>query len=75
MTRAPTASDRAFAARILGHFGGKVGGPARAAKLTPEQRQAIAKLGGVSAAANKEARAGELPPTVPAQVRADKDEE
>jgi hypothetical protein len=33
------------AAVALGRLGGKVGGPARAAALTPEQRAAIAKKG------------------------------
>lgn len=31
------------AAVALGHLGGKKGGPARAKKLTPEQRKEIAK--------------------------------
>ena len=36
---------RREAARILGRLGGKKGGPARAAKLTPEERREIAKRG------------------------------
>ena len=42
-TEAEEAEARREAARILGRLGGKKGGPARAAKLTPEQRQEIAK--------------------------------
>ncbi len=34
---------RELAARILGHFGGKQGGKARAASLTQEQRSEIAR--------------------------------
>ncbi len=39
----PTAAERHAAAVILGRKGGKKGGIARAAKLTPEERSAIAK--------------------------------
>jgi hypothetical protein len=39
----PTADEVRAAARALGSRGGKKGGPARAAKLTSEQRSAIAK--------------------------------
>jgi len=34
------------AAKILGSAGGKLGGPARARKLTQETRSRIAKMGG-----------------------------
>lgn len=34
------------AAVILGHRGGRVGGPARAKVLTPKERSAIARMGG-----------------------------
>lgn len=33
------------AAKLLGHRGGKRGGPARAAKLSPNERKRIAKMG------------------------------
>ena len=36
--------DKNPAAVELGKLGGKVGGPARAAKLTPEQRSEIARI-------------------------------
>lgn len=36
------------AAKALGHAGGVKGGPARAKKLTAEQRSEIAKLGGLA---------------------------
>jgi len=39
------------AAAELGSLGGKKGGPARAKKLTPEQRSEIARLGGLAKAA------------------------
>jgi hypothetical protein len=39
----PTADEVRAAARALGSRGGKKGGPARAAKLTAEQRAEIAK--------------------------------
>ncbi len=39
----PTLEQRHDAAVTLGRAGGKKGGPARAAKLTPEQRREIAK--------------------------------
>jgi hypothetical protein len=39
----PTLDEVRAAARALGSRGGKKGGPARAAKLTSEQRSAIAK--------------------------------
>ena len=42
-TEAEEAEARSEAARILGRLGGKKGGPARAAKLTPEERREIAK--------------------------------
>ncbi len=38
-----TPEERHDAAVKLGRLGGKKGGPARAAKLTPEERRAIAK--------------------------------
>jgi hypothetical protein len=44
---APPAKNPAAVA--LGKLGGAKGGAARAAKLTPEQRQAIASLGGQAA--------------------------
>ena len=34
--------------RELGRLGGLKGGPARAAKLTPERKREIARLGGVA---------------------------
>lgn len=40
---AVTPEERHSAAVTLGKLGGKKGGPARAAKLTPEQRKEIAK--------------------------------
>ena len=39
----PPAPEKNPAAVALGKLGGKKGGPARAAKLTKEQRSAIAK--------------------------------
>jgi hypothetical protein len=39
----PSASPISQIARLLGRLGGLKGGPARAAALLPEQRQAIAK--------------------------------
>lgn len=39
----PTAEERHNAAVLLGRKGGQKGGKARAAKLTPEQRQEIAR--------------------------------
>jgi len=39
----PTPEERHAAAVALGRLGGRKGGKARAAKLTPEQRKAIAK--------------------------------
>ena len=39
----PTAEERRAAAITLGRLGGKKGGKARAAKLTPEQRREIAR--------------------------------
>ena len=39
----PTPEERSAAASILGRIGGPKGGRARAAKLTPERRRAIAK--------------------------------
>lgn len=39
----PTAEERHEAAVTLGRAGGKKGGPARAKKLTAEQRREIAK--------------------------------
>jgi hypothetical protein len=39
----PTVDEVRAAARALGSRGGKKGGPARAAKLTPEQRAEIAR--------------------------------
>lgn len=42
----PAAKNRA--AVSLGRRGGKVGGPARAASLTPEQRTEIAKKGAIA---------------------------
>ncbi len=41
--REPTPEERHAAAVVLGRRGGKKGGKARAAKLTPEQRSEIAK--------------------------------
>ena len=38
-----TAEERSAAAKVLGRAGGKKGGPARAAKLSPEKRSEIAK--------------------------------
>jgi len=35
--------DKNIAAVVLGHFGGKKGGPARAKKLTAKQRSEIAR--------------------------------
>lgn len=43
--------------REQGAKGGKIGGPARARKLTPEQRTAIAKKAGATSAAKKKAAA------------------
>lgn len=40
----------------LGRIGGRIGGPARAAKLTPERRQEIARMGGLKKKANAMAR-------------------
>jgi Spy/CpxP family protein refolding chaperone len=45
-------------AQDLGKKGGTSGGPARAKKLTPEQRQAIAKQGGKAKAVNKKTKGG-----------------
>ncbi|MHB8890345.1 MAG: hypothetical protein ACYC46_16160 [Acidobacteriaceae bacterium] len=39
----PTAEERHHAAVKLGRLGGKKGGPARSAKLSPEERREIAK--------------------------------
>lgn len=39
----PTTQEKNPAAVALGRLGGKKGGPARAAKLTPEQRKEIAR--------------------------------
>jgi hypothetical protein len=39
----PTPDERSQIARILGSRGGKKGGKARAAKLSPEQRAEIAR--------------------------------
>lgn len=39
----PTPEERHAAAVTLGRRGGKKGGPARAKKLTPEQRKEIAR--------------------------------
>ncbi len=39
----PTPEERHAAAVALGRAGGKKGGPARAAKMTPEERTASAK--------------------------------
>lgn len=39
----PTPEERHEAAVKLGRLGGKKGGPARAAKLTPEQRREIGR--------------------------------
>jgi hypothetical protein len=41
----PVEKPKNRAAVSLGRKGGRVGGPARAASLTPEQRAAIAKKG------------------------------
>jgi hypothetical protein len=41
--REPTVDAVKAAASLLGKKGGKKGGPARAAKLTPEQRQETAR--------------------------------
>jgi len=43
------------AAVSLGRLGGLKGGKARAAKLTPEQRSAIARKGGLNRWASKKA--------------------
>jgi hypothetical protein len=40
-------------AKVMGSKGGKTGGPARAAKLTPEERQEVARQGGRAKAAKK----------------------
>ena len=40
----PTPEERHAAAVALGRLGGKKGGPARAAKLTPEQRSESARI-------------------------------
>lgn len=37
----------------FGRMGGKIGGKARAKKLTKEQRSAISRLGGIAAAAKR----------------------
>lgn len=42
-TEEDTKPEKNPAAVALGRLGGKKGGPARAAKLTPEQRKEIAK--------------------------------
>lgn len=39
----PTPEERHAAAVALGHLGGKKGGPARANKMTPEQRRESAR--------------------------------
>lgn len=39
----PTSEDRHAAAVTLGRLGGKKGGPARAGKMTPEQRSESAR--------------------------------
>lgn len=44
----PTPEERHAAAVALGRAGGKKGGPARAAKLTPEQRSESAKKAAVT---------------------------
>ena len=49
-----TAEERSAAAKALGRRGGKKGGPARAAKLTAEQRSEIAKKAAVSRWSHKE---------------------
>ena len=38
--------DASTAARILGHYGGLKGGPARASALSKAERSAIARKGG-----------------------------
>ncbi|MDO8491280.1 MAG: hypothetical protein Q7T04_04625 [Dehalococcoidia bacterium] len=43
-TPEPKPEGKNPAAVALGHLGGKKGGPARAKKLTPEQRKEIAKI-------------------------------
>ena len=42
-TETEEAKARSEAARILGRLGGKKGGPARAAKLSPKRRREIAQ--------------------------------
>lgn len=56
-TEAEEAKARSEAARILGRLGGKKGGPARAAKLTPEQRREIAKKAAQARWRNKDTSA------------------
>lgn len=51
----PKQAPKNRAAVSLGRRGGKVGGPARAAALTPEQRSAIAKKGAQMRWGNKNA--------------------
>lgn len=54
----PPAREKNLAAVALGRLGGLKGGPARAAKLTPEQRQEIArKAAGARWAARPESEA------------------
>ena len=43
VTPEPTPEERHAAAVALGRLGGKKGGPARAAKLTPQQRRESAR--------------------------------
>jgi hypothetical protein len=43
-----TGGDIHSAAKMLGSLGGKVGGKARAAALSPQQRKSIAKQGGIA---------------------------
>jgi hypothetical protein len=43
------------AAKTLGHAGGVRGGPARSKALTAEEREAIARQGGLAKAAKKKA--------------------
>jgi hypothetical protein len=53
-----TAEERRAAAKALGSRGGKKGGPARAAKLTAEERSAIAKKAAAARWSHKEQMPG-----------------
>lgn len=58
----PELTPEQAAARLLGSKGGKIGGKARAAKLTPEQRSEIARKAADARWRGPRATAGEKAP-------------